>query len=163
MTEARGSWAKHPAGLPAGIDPVELNRSFDPNSEVVGLGAICDLGKHVVSRHGTSQSFSVSEFALLADGDRVVLHQERGFTIGSNGPSIQETETPESVTQNVLTVVLPDEGEDDDEDHPWLLLATMATERGLNVAAEDLRGLRYKVVFSDRLTAWLAQGHRDDI
>ncbi len=80
---------------------------------------------------------------MLEDGRRVILHEDRGFTLGwrSSGKSgsraIREHETLESLTRDVLNVVLPD---DDDcaEDHPWSWLADPARARGLTATAEDL-------------------------
>jgi hypothetical protein len=54
----------------------------------------------------------------------------------------------------VLNTVLPDEDEPA-EDHPWAWLAGLARARGLNVSAEDLRGLRYEVIFTDTVRRWL--------
>jgi hypothetical protein len=124
----------------------------------VGLGAICDLRPQ---RGARSQSFSVGEFVTLEDGRRVTLHEDRGFTIGwrSSGESgsgdIWGHETLESMTRNVLNVVLPDDDECAD-DHPWSWLADLARARGLNVTTEDLRGLPYEVIFTDKVHRWLA-------
>jgi hypothetical protein len=91
----------------------------------------------------------------------VILHEDRGFTLGlgSSGESgsgdIREHETLESLTRDVLNVVLPDDDECA-EDHPWSWLADLARARGLNVTAEDLRGLPYEVIFTDKVRRWLA-------
>jgi hypothetical protein len=128
----------------------------DPSARVVGLGAICglrppDLGDD----DGRSQSFWVSEFARLASDRRVILHDDRGFTIGvgSSSGAVRDGLTPDSITRDVLNVVLPDP--EDGEDHPWAWLAELARVRGLDVTAEDLRGLPYEVVLTDGLTRWL--------
>jgi hypothetical protein len=123
---------------------------------VVGIGAICDLGPELSG----DQSFSVREFVKLEDGRRVILHEDRGFTLGlrSSGESgsddIREHETLESLTRDVLNVVLPDDDESG-EDHPWSWLADLARARGLNVTAEDLRGLPYEVILAERVRRWL--------
>ncbi|MFL6139650.1 MAG: hypothetical protein ACJ74O_17880 [Frankiaceae bacterium] len=102
----------------------------------------------------------MSEFVALADGQRVILHEERGFTIGLRSTSgtdpgdIRDHETPDSIIRNVLNVVLPDDDEPA-EDHPWSWLAELARARGLDVTAEDLRGLPYGVILTDRVTRWL--------
>jgi hypothetical protein len=129
---------------------------------VVGIGAVCDLARQLVP-DARSQSFSVSEFVTLDDGRRVILHDDRGFTIGLGGGSeryedLRTGETRESIIHNVLLVVLPDDDETaQGEDHPWSWLAELARARGLNVTAEDLRGLPYEVVLTDELTRWLEQ------
>jgi hypothetical protein len=146
-----GGWRAHPDADddPADLPPVQPGR-------VVGLGAICDLRPQRPDE-ARSQSFSVSEFATLEDGRRVTLHDDRGFTIGwrSVGDADPGHETLESMTRNVLNVVLPDDDECAEE-HPWSWLADLARARGLDVTPEDLRGLPYEVVFTDKVRQWLA-------
>ena len=155
MSGVEGGWHAHPDAIDDHADflPVKPGR-------VVGLGAICDLGPQRFDE-ARSQSFSVSEFVTLEDGRRVILHEDRGFTIGwrSSGESgsgdIRRHETLESMTRDVLNVVLPDDDEPA-EDHPWSWLAELARARGLNVTAEDLRGLPYEVILADKVRRWLA-------
>lgn len=155
MSGVEGGWHAHPDAIndQANLLPAKPGR-------VVGLGAICDLRPQRFDE-ARSQSFSVSEFVTLEDGRRVTLHEDRGFTIGwrSSGEpgsgDIRGHETLESITRNVLNVVLPDDDECA-EDHPWSWLADLARARGLNVTAEDLRGLAYEVILTDKVTRWLA-------
>ena len=151
-----GGWHPHPDAIAAGassLPPVEPGR-------VVGLGAICDLGPER-SGQTRSQSFSVSEFVALEDGRRVLLHEDRGFTIGGRSTAepgsgdLRRHQTLESLTEDVLTAVLPDDDEGA-EDHPWSWLAGLARARGLDVTAEELRALPYEVIFTDRVRRWLA-------
>lgn len=125
---------------------------------VVGLGAICGLHGGDHDDHGQSRSFWVSEFARLANGRRVILHDARGFTIGTPiGPgaagAIQAGLARENIIDTVLAVVLPDP--EDGEAHPWAWLAHLAHTRSLKVTAEDLRGVPYEVVLTDSLARWL--------
>jgi hypothetical protein len=125
---------------------------------VVGLGAICDL--HKTSENGRSVSFGVSEFALLDDGRRLRLHNDRGFTIGwgssvSSTSEVWKSEVKDSIIQDVLNVVLPDDDESG-EDHPWEWLAGLAQARGINVTADDLRGLPYQVILTNRVNQLLS-------
>jgi hypothetical protein len=155
VSGVEGGWHAHPEAIDdrANVPPVKPGR-------VVGLGAICDLRPQRFDE-ARSQSFSVSEFVTLEDGRRVILHEDRGFTIGwgSSGEThsgdIRGHETLESMNRNVLNVVLPDDDECA-EDHPWAWLADLARARGLNVTAEDLRGLPYEVIFTDKVRRWLA-------
>jgi hypothetical protein len=146
-------WRAHPdAKVRANLPPVEPGR-------VVGLGAICDLDPRTPDK-ARSQSFSVSEFVILEDGRRVILHEDRGFTIGlgssrQTAADLRRGETMESLTRDVLSVVLPDDDEPA-EDHPWSWLADLARARGLNVSADDLRSLPYEVTFTDKVRRWLA-------
>jgi hypothetical protein len=158
---SKGGWAPypveprddHPGRSEVGDDGEVLDA--DTIARVVGLGAICGLRTPDFDDDGRSQSFWVSEFARLANGRRVILHDARGFTIGggSNSGAVQDDLTPDSITRDVLAVVLPDP--DDGQDHPWAWLAQLARARGLDVTAADLRGLPYEVVLTDSLTRWL--------
>jgi hypothetical protein len=154
MSGEKPGWRAHPdAKVRAkGLPPVEPGR-------VVGLGAICDLDPRTPDK-ARSQSFSVSEFVTLEDGRRVILHEDRGFTIGL-GSSRETTAdlrrglTLEVLTRQALNVLLPD----DDvpaEAHPYSWLADLARARGLNVTADDLRSLPYEVTFTDEVRRWLA-------
>lgn len=120
------------------------------------------LAPSAISGHSaTDRSFSVSEFVALEDGRRVILHEDRGFTIGwrsdqtDPGDLAGQRWTLESLTRDVLNVVLPDDDECAEE-HPWSWLAELARARGLNVTAEDLRCLPYEVTFTDSVRRWLA-------
>ncbi|MGY2076109.1 hypothetical protein [Blastococcus sp. SYSU DS0828] len=97
-------------------------------------------------------SFRVEEFAVLADGRRIRLHDERGFTLGGGADPWQGL-TLAHLADDVRTTVLPDDAEDTGDDHPWEWLAELLRAAGVDVVAEDLRGLPYVVEFSDRLRA----------
>jgi hypothetical protein len=126
--------------------------SQDEPGRVVGLGARCDL--HRASGDGRSVSFDVTEFALLADGRRVVLRDGLGFTIGWGSAVAATTDVWTTLAvgdlvRDVLNVVLPDD--DDGEDHPWEWLAELARDRGLDVTAVDLRAVPYEVELTGRV------------
>jgi len=153
MSGEKPGWRAHPdAKVRANLPPVEPGR-------VVGLGAICDLDPRTPDK-ARSQSFSVSEFVTLEDGRRVILHEDRGFTIGlgssrETAADLRRGLTLEVLTRQALNVVLPD----DDvpaEAHPYSWLADLARSRGLNVTADDLRSLPYEVTFTDKVRRWLA-------
>lgn len=156
MTEASHSrgWRPYPGATRRQVDtsPIEPAR-------VTGVGAICDLRSECTG-DARSQSFCVGEFVRLEDERRIVLHEDRGFTIGlgssaeSGIDAIRAHESAESITRNVLNVVRPDDDRCPD-DHPWTWLAALARGRGLDVTADDLRSLRYQVVLSERLKRWL--------
>lgn len=159
MSGAEGDWQPYPGATNVG----GAGRHLPVNpGRVVGLGAICDLGPQR-SDGSSDQSFAVSEFVTLEDGRRVILHDDRGFTLGwrsSTEPGsgdIWEHETLESLTRDVLNVVLPDDDECAD-DHPWSWLADLARARGLTVTPEELRGLRYEVIITDDVRRSLAPG-----
>jgi hypothetical protein len=130
---------------------MEPRRITSPR-RVVALGAVCDIRPPFDDPR--RQSFSVGEFALLDDGRRVTLHDERGFTLGAPSGGVGDYETAQSITRDVLNVVLPDDDDSGDE-HPWSWLARLARARGLDVTADDLRVLPYEVVLTDAVIRWL--------
>ena len=138
---------------------------------VVGLGAKCDL---VPSENSTASpgglSFLVSEFADLADGRRLTLHAERGWTqwprraVPQGEPLPDDWNEPldpwlfttrESVVQDTLNVVLPDD-DDDPDDHPYEWLVGLLAQQGVSVSSDELRALRYTVELSSQLEDRLA-------
>ena len=56
----------------------------DSRREVVTLGEVCEITAGDEPDHGRTLSFSVAEFADLADGTRIVLRSERGFSSSIN-------------------------------------------------------------------------------
>jgi hypothetical protein len=99
--------------------------------------------------------FRVREFADLADGRRVILHDERGFTsvfrvAGQPPPADQWNQlTLADVERDVRNTVLPDD--DNGEDHPWEWLAELVRRHGIDVSVAELRQVPYVVEFSERL------------
>jgi len=140
---------------------------------VVGLGAWCDFVtedeyrqrlvrdgwpadevENLVEDFKRGVSFEVHEFAELADGRRLTLHEERGFTT-SGGPAPSDMWrylTLEHLERDVRTTVLPDDDDTQDE-HPWEWLAGRLHVHGVEATADELRLLPYDVVFSERLRA----------
>ncbi|MGK2965220.1 MAG: hypothetical protein ACSLFM_06395 [Tepidiformaceae bacterium] len=120
-------------------------------ASVVGLGAFCEVADNGGDRR--SQRLAVSEFVLLDDGRRVTLLADRGFTIFSPSGELEAWDDGESLVQNALNVVLPDDGSDDV--HRWKDLADEARARGLAVTDRQLQGLPYQVVLGDGVKHWL--------
>lgn len=158
-----GGWSAHPDAVEGRVERPGVagaRRSVagaprsGPSARVVGFGAVCDL-RPPAADGARSQSFSVAEFALLEDGRRVILHEDRGFTLGPPRGAGPHHLTAEDIARDVLNVVLPDDDECRDA-HPWAWLTELALARGLDVTADDLRRVPYEVVLTDRLTRWLA-------
>ena len=101
--------------------------------------------------------FSVAEYAVLADGRRLRLHADRGFTLGGGADPWQGL-TAGSLVSDVLATVLPDDAEETGEDHPWAELAELLRAHGVEASVDDLRGLPYDVGFTRRLRARLTSG-----
>lgn len=139
------------------------------SDRVVGIGAICDFATGA-PESGPSQSFSVREFVELDNGRHVVIDDSRGFTVSSVRELVELEDgrrvvlenvaparaglTPDSVRQQILNVVLPD---DDacEEDHPWSWLAEQASRQGIDVTADELKAIPYVVILTERLAGWL--------
>lgn len=133
-------------------------------SEVASLGGFCDL----VGEDPTTVSvrFSVIEFVELRTGHRIPI-DDRGFTLGYRSTTSEvldpaSIETLDSLTEFVLSTVLPD---DDaiEEDHDWEWLAHQSMVKGVDTSPDELRALEYRVVFSERVHQWLdsAAGRND--
>jgi hypothetical protein len=75
----------------------------------------------------------VHEFAVLDDGRRLALHQERGFSTSATRMTADHAE------RSVLTTVLPDDAEVTGEDHPWEWLASLIRSHGVLVTPEQLK------------------------
>jgi hypothetical protein len=120
--------------------------------------------------------------AVLADGRRVVLLDDRGWTgelrvsWGSEPPederrraeqaSIWATETVEEMKGTARMVVGPDEPFDDYsqadmEAGHWEYLARILRQHGIEVAAAELQALPHDVELSDRVLARIGHGRRD--
>ena len=152
------------------------------NMEVVGLGAWCDLDHEAAgpSNHHSASSpagwsalaadadrgnpagvhLRVHEFATLADGRRVLLRDDLGFSTSIRRHDYDSGRTHaldswdfmsrESLESDVRNVVLPDD-DASAEEHPYAWLSELLLEQGIEASAERLRSLPYVVEFSDRL------------
>src|SRR6266568_6723407 len=112
---------------------------------VVGLGAWSELAH----RDQRGMDIDVHEFAVLDDGRRLTLHQDRGFSTSATHL------TAEQVESSVLTTVLPDDAEVTGEDHPWEWLASLIQNQGAAVTPEQLKAVPYVLEFGPRLSALL--------
>jgi len=111
---------------------------------VVRLGALCELE----SATSSQANFRVSEYAVLDDGSEVVLHAERGFSAGVQGgedADIWKHMTAAGIERDVLAVVLPDDAEQNGEDHPWEWLVDLLARLGVTETVERLREIPYEV------------------
>jgi hypothetical protein len=128
---------------------------------VVELRADCELvdpDDYTGSPGGTS--FRVVEYAVLSDGRRITLLDDRGWTqwcIGQEAAPAPPLRA-EDVRQNALNVVLPDDAETSGEDHEWAWFVERLRAAGVHTDRDELRGLPYDVVFGERLQAELDQG-----
>jgi hypothetical protein len=116
--------------------------------------------------------------AVLADGRRVVLLNDRGWggtlhTAWSSGPKptaenrrrwerdspgIWASQTVEQMQKEARDVVGPDGPEADDEAAHWAWMSSILREHGVEVAGAELQQLPHDVELSDRVLARI--GHR---
>jgi hypothetical protein len=122
-------------------------------AQVVELVAECEL----VERAGNRTSFEVVEYAVLPDGRRVTLLDDRGWSQTTHGlPAGEQWPlTADDVRRDVLAVVLPDDAETSGEDHEWGWFVERLHDAGVDVTRDELRALPYRIVFGDRLRAAL--------
>lgn len=109
------------------------------------LGAACTLESEV----GNQLNFRLSEYAVLQDGRTLVLHSDRGLSIGVPRTLSGEVAdawdqlTVEILERNALTALLPDD--DDDEAHPYTWFVQLLAERGVVSSEAELRRAPYRV------------------
>jgi hypothetical protein len=120
-------------------------------------------------------SFSARHDVLLADGRRIVLLNDRGWsqsriyfssdsepTMRNERSSPWEGVTREHIEEAARTVVGPDEAYGDhtqteaDEAH-WAYLSGTLEKQGIDMDATDLRALPHEVELSDRLLVCLGE------
>ena len=110
-------------------------------------------------------SVSARHEALLVDGRRVLLLDDRGWTASGNVPDIWAMTSVEEIEETARFVVGPDEPfaershEDMETDH-WASLSEVLRQQGVVIDARELKRLPHDVVLSERLLARLA---RDDL
>jgi hypothetical protein len=143
---------------------------------VVGLGARCDVltedeDRERLVRDGwpagpveglledfkQGLSFDVHEFAELADGRRLTLRDDRGFTTSIRGPAPRDEWQHPTLGQleRDVPTVLPDD-DDTQEEHLWGELVRLLHLQGVEATGEELRVVPYRVEFSERLRERLA-------
>jgi hypothetical protein len=119
-------------------------------------------------------AFSARHEAVLLDGRRVLLLDDRGWTWSSlisaqagasdrdstreQQPDIWATTSVEDIEQTARMVVGPDEptdgySQEDAEQSHWAYLSDVLGQHGIVVDALDLRRLPHDVVLSERLLA----------
>ncbi len=136
---------------------------------VVRLVTIADVREDVDARR---ISVSARHEAVMEDGSRLLLLDDRGWTEEMRGVGANEVDdlwalTPESdIVETARMVVGPDEpdggrAQDDMENDHWNALAENLRAHGVVVDASELRQLPHDVVVGDRLRARLGQGPGD--
>lgn len=110
-------------------------------------------------------SLSARHEAVLSDGRRVLLLDDRGWT-ESGPPDVWGGSSVEDIAETARVVVGPDEPfaersqEDMAADH-WAHLAGNLQHEGIAANAAELRRLRHDVVLSERLLARVGRNPDD--
>ena len=110
-----------------------MREGIDSNLEIglERLGAVCELGPGL--------GCSVVEFAELTDGERLILHSDRGFSSSGRHP-----ESSKSIIYGIYNTVLPD-GFMEPDNHDWARLVTILDGLGVSTSTEQLQALPYLV------------------
>jgi hypothetical protein len=141
--------------------------------EITALFAVCDLITPIqryehLRREGWPPSDATSdvlqldrtiyctiqEFAVRRVGAAIPLRRRAEWGSHSSSGDAEDQwrrMSPESMTREVLNVVLPDDAEESGDDHPWGEFVEGLKSQGISVSAEDLRQLPYNVLFAPRL------------
>lgn len=112
------------------------------DEEQVPAPGLAPVDEEEIEHFRRGASFDVHEFAVLANGCRLTLHSDRGFTVwahttGQSAPIDTWTQlTAESLEADVRTTVLPDD-DDTEDDHPWEWLAGLLRAHGVEVSSEQ--------------------------
>ena len=139
-------------------------------SAVTRLVTFVDLAEGVGDTRQTS--FSARHEAMLLDGRRMLLLDDRGWSWSSpisfqagdhdsrreQQPDSWAMTSVEEIEQTARMVVGPDEpfegsSQEDAEQGHWAYLSDLLRQHGVVVDASDLRRLPHDVVLSDRLLA----------
>lgn len=162
-TPPQGAWSSWPEpardreAAPAPLHDAHLRR-------VVRLETLTDARETGDPR---STSVSARHEAVLDDGSRVLLLDDRGWTGMLRGPGADAMDawaltTEDEIVETARAVVGPDEphGDRSYEDMAtghWDTLAATLRAQGVIVEGADLRRLPHDVVLSDRLRARLGR------
>jgi hypothetical protein len=128
---------------------------------VIRLETVADLRESADPRE---LSVAARHEAVLDDGRRVILLDDRGWTEGLRGPGeeagIWEVVAERDIAETARVVVGPDEPfggrtQRDMEESHWRWLAGKLRAEGVDVEAAELRRLPHEVVFGDGLRARL--------
>ena len=137
------------------------------------MAVVARLVTHVELRDADARSMSVSARleAVLQDGRRVTLLDDRGWTEsirgGGGGPGIWADMSIAEIEATARTVVGPDEPFDgrtqpDMERDHWAYLTEILRAHGVRVVGDRLRELPHEVMLGGRLLALLRGGAATD-
>ena len=104
-------------------------------------------------------SFDIAEFADLADGRRITVHEgDFGYTtVLSSDDDPWSFQDEASIIASTLVVVQSEDDDPDDrgEDHPWTWLVGLLSACGIDAPVEQVRSVPYVVELGPELRARL--------
>jgi hypothetical protein len=134
---------------------------------VVRIVTLADACEHPDAR---SISVSARMEAVLADGRRLLLLDDRGWTSSLRGAGADEADiwagmSEDGIAETTRVVVGPDEpfggrSQADMESDHWNALAEKLRAQGVTIDGGELMHLPHDVVLSDRLLAFLRAADR---
>ena len=146
-------WSTHPRRYAsASVGPVPPARQSDA-PRPTAIRAECDLVRSS-STSTDCQSFSVREFLILADGNRIALREGLQFTIGTPCADVHDGLTEECLIRSIRNMVLPEVSAADPE-RPWDCLVRLASRRRVHTCADELSTLPYELILTDDVKNWL--------
>lgn len=146
-------WSTHPRRFAlATTGPIPPDHRLDA-PRPVAISAECDLVRSA-STSTDCQSFSVREFLVLEDGNRVPLREGLEFTIGTPCSDVHEALSADTLLGAMRSVVLPELSAIDPE-HPWDCLVRLARRRRVQTCADEIALLPYQLVLSEAVQEWL--------
>jgi hypothetical protein len=129
---------------------------------VVRIVTLADVREHPDAR---TVSVSARMEAVLADGRRLLLLDDRGWTSSLRGAGAEEADiwagwSEDGIAETTRVVVGPDEpfggrSQADMETDHWNALADKLRAQGVAIDGSELMQLPHDVVLSDRLLAFL--------
>ncbi|MFG2140212.1 hypothetical protein [Streptomyces sp. NPDC048650] len=130
----------------------------------VATGLITRVDLDEVASGARQMSVSARLEAVIADGRRLVLLDNRGWSssLHGGGVDLRAWISVEDIESTARVVVGPDEPSDGETyeqqaaDH-WGTLADLLRRHGVDVDAQELERLPHDVVLSQRLRAWIAR------
>lgn len=136
-----------------------------PDGAIVDEGDRRDAVPGIASRpsepagDSREMSFSALHQAVLNDGTRVTLLDDRGWSI-QGPPGMWQRTSAEEIAADARAVVGPDEpfgshSRADMESAHWSHLASILREKGVQLDSEELSRLPHKVELSERVRARL--------
>lgn len=132
------------------------------------MGAVARLETLVELDHADALTMSASarQEAVLEDGRRLVLLDDRGWSaalnrLGPEVPDIRAVSSIKDIEHTARSVVGPDEpfdghSQEHMESSHWDHLSEILRRQGVVVPAPELRRLRHDVVIGEGLRDWLA-------